>query len=203
MPGMGPPPKDPSTRQRRNSTPATTKLAGGRRGKCPPWPLPDDIVMQVNHRLATDKAKSLQTEIDECKVTRTLTRLKRELAQALREGAVLEAQLAAQRKAEIELWAELWKTPQAVMWEQLAWSREVAQYVRWKVRGEMGDLDAAKEARQWSDRLGLNPLALLRLRWEIERAEEAEDKGTRRRAATKPQPKKRGADPRAVLHAVS
>ena len=29
------------------------------------------------------------------------------------------------------------------------------------------DLDHAKEARQWSDRLGLNPSAMLRNRWRI------------------------------------
>lgn len=71
------------------------------------------------------------------------------------------------RRLERTLWAELWATPQAAAWEQLGYTREVAQYVRWKVRGELGDLDAAKEARQLSDRLGLTPLAMLRLRWEI------------------------------------
>ncbi len=100
------------------------------------------------------------------------------------------------------MWAELWKTPQAEMWEQLCWGREVAQYVRWKVRGELGDLDAAKEARQWSDRLGLNPLALLRLRWEIERSEEAQAKGNRRRSQSLATAPAAGGDPRSVLRAV-
>lgn len=68
---------------------------------------------------------------------------------------------------EQSLWADLWATPQSVAWERLGWTRDVAQYVRWKVQGELGDLDAAKEARQWSDRLGLSPLALLRLNWRI------------------------------------
>jgi hypothetical protein len=69
--------------------------------------------------------------------------------------------------AERSLWAELWALPQAVMWEQLHCGREVAQYVRWKVKAEAGSLDAAKEARQLGDRLGMTPLALLRLRWEV------------------------------------
>ncbi|SDT85163.1 hypothetical protein SAMN04488548_1162 [Gordonia westfalica] len=51
-----------------------------------------------------------------------------------------------------------------VIWEESHTHREVAQYVRWKVRAEQGDLKAAAEARQLSDRLGLNPLALMRLR---------------------------------------
>ena len=50
------------------------------------------------------------------------------------------------RKLEAELWKELWRLPQAVAWEQIGYTREVAQYVRWKVRGELGELEAAKEA---------------------------------------------------------
>jgi hypothetical protein len=45
--------------------------------------------------------------------------------------------------------------------------RDVAQYVRHKVLAEMGSLDDAREARQWSDRLGLNPAAMMRNRWLI------------------------------------
>ncbi|MGH7393560.1 MAG: hypothetical protein ACREM3_29525 [Candidatus Rokuibacteriota bacterium] len=71
------------------------------------------------------------------------------------------------REAEDRMWAEVWATPQAVAWERLGWTRDVAQYVRWKVQAEMGDLDAAKEARMWSDRLGLNPKAMRMLLWEI------------------------------------
>jgi hypothetical protein len=65
------------------------------------------------------------------------------------------------------MWAEIWGTPQAVAWERLGWTRDVAQYVRWKVLAELGDLDSAKEARMWSDRLGLNPKAMRTLLWEI------------------------------------
>jgi hypothetical protein len=75
---------------------------------------------------------------------------------------------------EVTLWAELWATPQAVQWERLRWTREVAQYVRWKALAEFGSLDAGKEARQLADRLGLSPLSLLRLRWEIIGAPEVE-----------------------------
>lgn len=75
---------------------------------------------------------------------------------------------------EIVLWAELWATPQAVQWERLRWTREVAQYTRWKTLAEFGSLDAGKEARQLADRLGLSPLSLLRLRWEIIGAPEIE-----------------------------
>ena len=53
-----------------------------------------------------------------------------------------------------------------------------------------------------SDRLGLNPLALLRLRAEVEHVEEAEDRGKRRRGTAKadaPEPKDPPDDPRLAL----
>lgn len=68
---------------------------------------------------------------------------------------------------ELEIWAELWQTPQAVAWERHRWTRDVAQYARLKAAGELGSMKAVSEARQMGDRLGLNPHALLRLRWEI------------------------------------
>lgn len=76
------------------------------------------------------------------------------------------------RKLEAEVWAQVWKTPQAVAWEQLEYSREVAQYVRWKVLGELGSLDASKEARMLADRLGLTPMAMKHLLWRVDTADE-------------------------------
>src|SRR5690606_19724655 len=89
------------------------------------------------------------------------------LAKYDQQLAELRARQEASERLEAELWAELWAMPQAVAWERFSYTREVAQYVRWKALAELGDLDAAKEARQLGDRLGLTPLALLRLRWEI------------------------------------
>lgn len=133
------------------------------------------------------KAKRLQQQLDESTV----------------KAMVLGEQIAEQASMEAALWAELWSTPQAAMWEKFGWSREVAAYVRLTIRGELGDLDAGKEARQWSDRLGLNPLAMLRLRWEIERTDEAEQRGRQRRGAQPaPARKQAAADPRSVLRAV-
>jgi len=66
------------------------------------------------------------------------------------------------------LWAKLWRTPQAVAWERFEWSRVVARYVRVVLEAE-DELDAKllAEARQLEDRLGLTPLAMLRLRWTV------------------------------------
>ena len=80
----------------------------------------------------------------------------------------------------------------------------MALYARWMVRAEQGDTKAAAEARQLSDRLGINPAALLKLRAEIENVDAVEDRGRRRRARTTEGQGKAegGTDPRAGLFAV-
>ena len=84
---------------------------------------------------------------------------------------------------ELEVWASIWSTPQAVAWERLGWTHDVALYVRTLVKAECGDLKATTEARQWSDRLGLNPAAMLKNRWRV-RADEVSEQRT---AKKKPQ----------------
>ncbi|MGN7137244.1 hypothetical protein [Streptomyces pseudogriseolus] len=160
-----------------------TKLpAEGRKGRPPKWPLSDDVVLTARRDLAQRKADDLELALLEPDLTGRAKAAAEKKADAAREAAlILQMQLEAQQRTEAELWRELWKTPQAVMWGRLSWTREVAQYVRWKSRAEAGDLDAAKEARQLADRLGLTPLSLLRLRWEIATDEVAE---TRRARAT-------------------
>jgi hypothetical protein len=82
-------------------------------------------------------------------------------------------------RRESVVWRQQWRKPQAVAWERAAAFHDVAMYVRFLVRGEAGDLDAAREARQWSDRLGLNPQAMLRLRWEVSADEVAQVRSSR------------------------
>lgn len=62
--------------------------------------------------------------------------------------------------------------------------------------------DLAAEIRQQSQRFGLSPIDRRRLQWEIERTDEAQQKGTRRRASAAPKKPAGGADPRAVLRAI-
>ena len=66
-------------------------------------------------------------------------------------------------------WKQVWTTPQAVAWERLGWVRPVARYVRCLVQAEEVGAPAALlgEVRQMEDRLGLSPMALLRLRWAV------------------------------------
>lgn len=69
---------------------------------------------------------------------------------------------------ETGMWSTLWRTPQAVVWDELGWTTEVALYCRYMAMAGAGDMKAAGEARQWSDRLGLNPAAMLRNRWKVD-----------------------------------
>lgn len=84
--------------------------------------------------------------------------------------------------AESTFWAEVWATPQSVAWEQLGWVRTVARYVRVAVQAEKPKAPASicSEARQLEDRLGLTPMSLLRLRWEITTDELADERAARR-----------------------
>jgi hypothetical protein len=171
MAGMGPPPKSPENRARRNATVSMTKLpAEGRKGPAPEWPLIPDIVTSARRDLAAAKVEQLSLDLENDPKPGTEAALDR----AEERLAILERQLAEQKRLEAEVWADLWATPQAVAWERLGWLRDVAQYARHKVLAELGELDSAKEARQWSDRLGLSPMALLRLRWQIAADEVAE-----------------------------
>lgn len=190
MGGMGPAPKPAGERRRRNATMATTKLpAGGRTGDPPPWPLLDDITMTVQLGTAQRMVDELELQLLEPTLTgRPKAAAQRKLDGAQAQANILAAQMESARRVEAELWAELWATPQAAAWERLGWTREVAQYVRWKAKAEQGDMDASKEARQLADRLGLNPLAMLRLRWEVapdEVAEQRQERTARRPASAR------------------
>lgn len=99
-------------------------------------------------------------------------------------------------EAETKLWTELWATPQAAAWERASWTRVVARYVRLLIAAETPKAPAAilAEVRQLEDRLGLSPMAMLRLRWTTA-ANELEDR------QPAPQRKLRAVDPGAVERA--
>jgi hypothetical protein len=167
MAGMGPPPKPADQRRRTNATVAMTRLpAEGRKKPAPDWPLIPDVVLTTRHELAAAKVESLEFDLAEARPSERAA-IERKLDAARERAAIMAAQLREQKRLEATLWADLWRLPQAVQWERLGWTRDVAQYVRHKVMAELGDMDGAKEARQWSDRLGLSPMAMLRLRWEV------------------------------------
>lgn len=71
--------------------------------------------------------------------------------------------------SEKKVWGELWASPQAVAWEALGWTRVVARYARMLIWSESKQASAGliSEVRQLEDRLGLNPMSMKRLQWEI------------------------------------
>jgi hypothetical protein len=77
---------------------------------------------------------------------------------------------------EREAWAQLWRTPQAVAWERMEWTRTVARYCRLLVRSEDPDATAALQAQTTAleDRLGLTPKSMRLLLWEVASDEVAE-----------------------------
>lgn len=109
-----------------------------------------------------------------------------------REGYAPLWPLEGQTDAEAAVWLDLWATPQAVAWETLGWLRTVARYCRLLVQAEEGDAPVTllAEVRHLEDRLGLTPMSMRRLLWQIapdevgEKREEhssAEDDLARRR----------------------
>jgi hypothetical protein len=187
MAGNGPPPKDPSKRARRNATFPMTMLPSDGPSQSPPeWPLLPDASTAARLRMAESAAVRLRDQWASEEDSRKARTLARQLEAA--EVQLAEVRQLADHQVELEssLWTELWATPQAAQWHLLRWTREVAQYVRWKVKAELGSLDASKEARQLADRLGLSPLSMLRLRWAVSPDEVGEKRQESQQQATKP-----------------
>ena len=92
-----------------------------------------------------------------------------------RKGRAPKWPLPEQSDAEAKVWSEMWHTPQAAAWDRLGWTRTVARYVRFLVLSEKSDASVAMlaEVRQLEDRLGLTPMSMLRLRWEVKSDEVA------------------------------
>jgi hypothetical protein len=172
MAGRGPLP-NPNAVRRNARTAGITLPAEGRKGRTPKWPLPDDLLLgarvQVLEAEQADLERLLQDATD-----KEAKSLRHRLGQNVERLTIARGMIELGKKAELTLWRELWKTPHAVMWERLRWTREVAQYARWKAKAELGDIDASREARMLADRLGLTPKAMQDLRWTIASDEVAE-----------------------------
>ena len=78
-------------------------------------------------------------------------------------------------------WLTLWSKPQAAAWERFDLALTVARYCRAITRFDLGSMSPPlmSELRQLEDRLGLNPLAMLRLRWDVTDDEVAEKRAER------------------------
>ena len=199
----GPPPKHPSRRSRSRSSDVVALPAEGRVDPAPRWPLGPDVNQAAELEFQRDRISALSAELAESEDRRERGRLKQQLDRAVMAEGVLALKIEQARDAEVELWELLWSTPQAIMWEQsAAFGRMVAQFVRWNVRAEQGDIKAAPEARLRGAELGLTPMALLRLRRDIAETEAAEGRerdARERRAARPARPLAGTVDPRELL----
>ena len=103
------------------------------------------------------------------------------------------------------VWADLWATPAAAAWERNSWTRSVARYLLAQKAAERSLATARPsalilgEVRQMEDRLGLTPLSMLRLRWEIDADDEVEAKRSQRGPSSRRRIK--AVDPGAVARA--
>lgn len=109
----------------------------------------------------------------------------------------------------LQWWRDLWASPMAPEYDEadrhglfeLAMLRDDF----WRADSAKERKDAAAEIRLQDQRFGLSPIDRRRLQWEIERTDEAKEKGERRR--TKAAERSSGAqgsggDPRATLRAL-
>lgn len=79
-------------------------------------------------------------------------------------------------------WDEVWHSPQAAAWERTGVPcRVVARYVRLSIQAEQVGAKAAlaSEVRQMEDKLGLNPRAMMSLRWAVDDDEVADARSVR------------------------
>jgi hypothetical protein len=91
------------------------------------------------------------------------------------------------------MWARLWATPQAHMWESMGITDEVALYVR--TFCEASALEASAPARTLALRqmegLGLSASGMARLRWKMPSTDTATTEATRKDDRRRPSAKDR------------
>ena len=96
------------------------------------------------------------------------------------QGSIPDFPLPAMTDREAEVWESLWRTPQAAAWSVEPWRwRVVAMYVRWSVRMEHAEANAAlvSQVIRLGDQIGMTPAGLRENGWKIA-ATEDEQKAT-------------------------
>jgi len=99
-------------------------------------------------------------------------------------------------------WEDLWRSPMAPEFDPS--DIHGLYLLATLVNGfwEHPSKELAAEIRLQRQCFGLTPMDRRRLQWEIERASDAQERGTRRRAQSSTPPDASGGDPRNVLKAV-
>jgi hypothetical protein len=101
-----------------------------------------------------------------------------------------------QTDREAQLWDDLWRRPQAVMWQRLGQWYEVAMFCRMLARAEepRSSVELQKVVRQYLDSLGLSTAGMLRNRWRL-----AEPEPAVQRAAGRAAPRRKSARSRLTV----
>lgn len=103
-------------------------------------------------------------------------------------------------------WRDIWSSPMAPEFDESDRHGLFALAVLvddfWSTEDAKLRKDLAAEIRQQRQCYGLTPIDRRRLQWEIERTDEAQDKGRRRRGVPASPAADPAVDPRTVLHAV-
>jgi hypothetical protein len=91
-----------------------------------------------------------------------------------RQGSAPEWPLSEASAEELEIWSSLWRTPQSAAWPP-GWTRTAARLARMLAEAERPGARASllSETRQLEAALGLSPVSMARLHWEIEATEPA------------------------------
>lgn len=96
-----------------------------------------------------------------------------------RAGASPAFPLTAPTRREKALWERLWRTPQAVMWDQLGQDIEVASYVRLLAVAEQPEspIVAWAQVKQIAESLGLSVAGMQRNRWTVAKTDDQSASG--------------------------
>lgn len=106
-------------------------------------------------------------------------------------------------KLTVDWWADIWASPMAPEFDSsdIHGLYVLADLVDafWLEESARARTALAGEIRLQRQCFGLTPIDRRRLQWEIERTDEAQDRGKKRRAKADPKPSEPAADPRTVL----
>lgn len=92
-------------------------------------------------------------------------------------------------RRELEVWASMWRTPQACAWSMEPWRWDsVAELAILRVRSEARDcpVNVYEKIRQWRDDLGLTPAGLKANGWSIAADEVGAKRDEKDEAAAEP-----------------
>ena len=106
----------------------------------------------------------------------------------------------------LQWWRDLWASPMAPEYDESdrhgLFKLAMLQDDFWTAETAKERKEASAEIRLQEQRFGLSPIDRRRLQWEIEKSEEAVEKGAKRRGSRPAANKSGGSDPRAGLRAL-